>query len=144
MSSSLLKILRRAARRTSASSISVNENNELEPQKRSDSSSNTVCTYATDFENNVGQKDNEVKRKSVSFNERIDVFLIPTREEMAALIKSRTVENMILNIKRVHFNKVVNVFPIPSRKNLTCIAGDLWYSKDDITRMENDLFGTLS
>ena len=150
--SSLLKIICAAGASFGTSDIMMeneielnNDNIEQQPSQASKSTSSTTALSKIDLDNNATseQNKNEVRRKSVSFNEREDIFLIPTREEIAALISLRTFKNAIVNKKRVHFNKIVNVFPIPTRKALACIAEELWYSKDDIEIIQNDSLGTL-
>ena len=80
------------------------------------------------------------KKKSVTFNEQSDIFLIPTRQEIEALIKAIYYKNMG---RYVRFNKVVTVFPIPSRNAFNCIADEIWYNKDEIASMEKEVYDSL-
>ena len=73
-----------------------------------------------------------IKKKTISFNEKIDVLFIPTRLETSQKFK-------LINIKRVHFNRKIIVFRIPCRKTLQKIAQDLWYSSDELKIIKEDL-----
>ena len=62
-----------------------------------------------------------LEKKSISFNDKIDVILIPTRTESKK--------------KNVSFNKIVKVFPIPRKEDFHSVSQDVWYSRDEITRV---------
>ena len=37
--------------------------------------------------------------------------------------------------KKVSFNKIVKVFPIPRKEDFYSVSQDVWYSRDEITRV---------
>lgn len=61
-------------------------------------------------------------RKSVRFNEQIDIFIIPSRKDQYELSNDKTVT----------FCEMVLVTPIPPRNKLADIFQDLWYTREDI------------
>ena len=104
--------------------------------------STTTSTAESDFNHERDSANLSVqrKKKSVTFNEQEEIFLIPTRQEIEALLKAAYNKNIS---RYVRFDKLVTVFPIPSRNAFSCIAGDIWYNKDEITSMEKEVFDSL-
>ena len=62
-----------------------------------------------------------IKKKTISFNEKVDVKIIP-------------IITTIKVIKKVSFNRKVIVFPIPRKEDLSSVSNDLWYSRDELVK----------
>lgn len=101
----------------------------------------TVATSSTksdpdlsiDFDLPLHGKDSQqtaIRRKSVTFTDKNETFLIPGRK----------VSRMF---PRVRFCRVVEIKNIPSRNQLVEIVQDLWYTSQDIKMFANDFDSEL-
>lgn len=83
-------------------------------------------------------------KKTVSFCERVEVYLIPSRKENNWIQTSTADrsespvddETCIKRTKRrskyVQFSQFTETYLIPSRKDLSILTSDLWYASDEI------------
>ena len=91
-----------------------------------------------------------VKTKSVSFNEKQEIFLIPSRKDITSNnISSRRREisgietvpddrklQSSFKVKELRFQTGITNFPVPSRDDLKSMMNELWYNAEEILSME--------
>ena len=91
--------------------------------------------------------------KSVHFNERVDIILIPSRDEVLQLNLSICMANMFSKfasclktenmqkltethrLKHVTFTRIVTMFKIPNRRHYKKLFSLLWYHETEINAM---------
>ena len=121
----------------------------MSPAECESSSSKSSCTCNSESSDYAPTAISKIK-KSISFGAP-QIFLIPTRTEIASCIKDRCVRNASFSItnseselsklsldKQVNFYNRVTVFPVPSRKDLKSSFNELWYTSDEISQFEKD------
>ena len=133
--------------------ISALENVML-PAEFESSSSKSTSTYNSEADDSEASDCtptaiSKIKiKRSISFGAP-QIFLIPTRTEIASCVKDRCVRNASFPVansmstklsldKQVNFYKRVTVFPVPSRKDLKSSFNQLWYTPDEISQFEKD------
>ena len=111
----------------------------------------TPCSSSKSFYSDTSNADFSSRKKSVSFNSDVQVFLIPSRKDALSYVLSQCWKNVMgtqnldkiktriqKKTKSVRFYKIVTLFPVPNRDDLKSIAKDLWYESEEIVLMERE------